>query len=164
MMNELAIAEIFNQVIGLSCRRILFAEPGILVIFIGDIIQSDPIKTVWSLHIDCTWKISEEGKLLVGSFDPPSEANSNAQKLKALTISKIEFDSTLGDICITFEEIYKLYIFTYSRQDEHWQLRKSDGFRLTFGPDAEWTAQYHKAERGFTGQRYDVQFSAGKDC
>lgn len=146
MITTYEIKGLLEQLVGLPCRRTLFTEMGTLVLFIGDIVRVDPIRTVWRLHIDCTWRIAADGKLLAGSFDSPALANSTARLLNTLTISKVAFDFGLGDLCIELGEKYKLLICTYSLQDEHWELRKSDGFRMNFGPQAQWLIRNEKPD------------------
>ena len=137
MVTDDDVKAVFNQLYGLPCQRILFTEDGTLILFIGDQMQHNPMKTVWRLFIDCAWKIVEQDKFRIGSYDEPASIDSIVQLLKKTTVTAVTFNTGLGDLDVRFSNNLRLIVFPYSLADEHWQMRCSDGFRMTFGPQAQ---------------------------
>lgn len=145
-MSEVSTSSILRQVVGTICNHIVCFGAGTLVVFLDGDLHSKHPKAPWRVYIDCAWKITDTEVLRAGSFDDPALVQATANLLVGLAVTEITFDVITGDLIFCFGEMYKLLIFPYSFQDEHWQIRRKDGFRLTFGPDAQLTQHYEEPD------------------
>ena len=141
---ESEVGELLNRLVGLRCERTHLVYGGSLVLYLGKITRPD--LTEWRLFIDCPWKIANAVRLLTGSVDEPAFALPIIRQLWGLNVTGLTLDIATGDLCIEFGQQCRLLVFPHSVEDEHWEVRRSDGLRMAFGPNAEWVRRLEEPD------------------
>ncbi|GBC59959.1 hypothetical protein DENIS_0917 [Desulfonema ishimotonii] len=134
---------ILKQIVNHTCQDFHLLEGGTLILYIGEVISSKPFRTAYRLWIDCSWRLQNYEKLLIGSLNDSELILDTIQIIVGKKIKKVDVNS-FGDLSIEFEGPYHLKTFSYSTQDDIWELRRADGYR--FGISSE-LKQYEKFEQ-----------------
>lgn len=152
------VTNVLSQLIGLKCSGSLVAEACALIVYLGDIITPEPLMTEWRLWVDCAWRLENSDGLVAGSLDDAQVSVKALRVLEGQTLRNLEFQAKTHDLILQFDGEKWLRVFPHSVMDEQWQLRKSDGYRLTFGPAVSVTERrespdvQRKSRKGRQGQ------------
>ncbi len=85
------------------------------------------IEKEWSLWIsDASWRISKNGKYIVGSGDSPQIIQSNIQRLLGKRFQSFQFLSQFLDVAFNFEDSYEIITFFNWAEDNQWSLLLPD--------------------------------------
>ena len=134
---------ILKQITNHVCRDFLLLEGGTLILYIGDIINVKPFQTVYRLWIDCAWRLQNSERILIGSLNDSEIILKLMQIVICKSISAINA-TQYGDLSVEFEGGYSVRTFSYSTQDDIWELRRTDGYRFGIGAGL---IQYEKFEQ-----------------
>jgi hypothetical protein len=83
------------------------------------------------LYIDSSWRLEKGGAVVVGYADSELEVLEALKGLWGKTILRVAVLNKNFDLKIDFEGGIALKVFTNARGCEQWELRRSDGFRLS---------------------------------
>lgn len=79
-------------------------------------------------------------------MDEAEFVNKAIKNLHGSKLVDIKYDELSKDLVLQFDSGFKLKVFTYSVEDEQWELRKSDGYRLTLGPELNFVEKMEKPD------------------
>lgn len=140
------IKKILSNIAHLECRGTLLVEGGTLVLYLGEVLCQKPFLTTWRLWIDCAWRLENSDKVIIGSMDEAELVNKEIKNLHGSKLVDIKYDELSKDLALGFDSGFKLKVFTYSVEDEQWELRKSDGYRLTLGSELNFVEKMEKPD------------------
>ena len=124
------LRESLAQLEGLVCQRTYFNECGTLILYL-DLRNAQPKHlTWWRLYIDTSWRVDAGQDVMFGYADPDAEVVRSLRELWNQEIRSIDCNKNSFDLVVCFQNDRVLRVFTNSKKNEQWELRRSDGFRI----------------------------------
>jgi hypothetical protein len=99
---------------------------------------------LWRLYIDAAWRLERDKQVVMGYIDPDIDILLHLRRLWGLRIKDVNMDEYSFDLSVEFSDEQVLRVFTNSKSNEQWQLRRSDGLRI--GIAAGLVVDEHMAE------------------
>jgi hypothetical protein len=130
-MTRQQMTEKLRAISGAVIQSFKLVEGGTLILYLG---HAFPLHTAdqkaTRLWIESAWRLCTDHKVIAGSLDRPDFLMPQLQKLTGMTVDSVRLDGIPGDITLLLESGIMIESFTRSVQDEQWQVRCGDGFRL----------------------------------
>ncbi len=127
---------VLNQLIGE--KNVGFSHNELsLMLYFGDIENYNPFITSWRLFIDCSWRVNDCDKMIIGNCNEGDTIADNLKILKGLKVKDINYYKVSKDFKIFFNSGINLSIFVTSVEYAQWELERSDGYRLKLDTNTE---------------------------
>ena len=124
------LLEFLAKLEGLVCQRTHFNECGTLILYIDEVNAKARDLTRWRLYIDTAWRIDKGKAVIFGYADDSYDVVRQLRELWNQPIPSINCARGPYDLAVLFGNKWALKVFTNSKNNEQWELRRSDGFRI----------------------------------
>jgi hypothetical protein len=121
------------QVVGSTCTTFRLVEGGTLILYLRPTESLSGPASEATLWLDCAWRLRTKQEILVGSLNEADLVLKQLQQLSGQTVAHVTCDEHSKDLRISFSPSLIIETFSHSTQDEVWELRKADGYRLGVG-------------------------------
>ena len=118
-----------NSVRGLKCITTKWGC-GILIFYFDQNPITKNQLTKWRLWIESAWRLENDRGIIIGHRDEDKQILKELRRLHKKTVLTIQYAKKTWDLTLGFERGIKLRAFVNSVDNEQWELRGSDGYRI----------------------------------
>jgi hypothetical protein len=132
-MNEIE-SKVSARLVGMACHNVRVVEGGTLILYLS---HPSGGSANAKLRIDCAWRLTNNGKVRIGSLDDGETVVGEVRHLVGQTITSVLVDPFSKDIQIVLSAGFAVHAFCHCTQMELWEVRGDDGYRLGVGQRLE---------------------------
>ena len=125
-----------RPLIGLQCDNFRLIVGGSLILYLGPRAPQSQMSE-WRLHLEPAWRLEQNRRPIIGSFDTPTDAHDALQSIASLQpligkrLTSVDVGVPIMDLTLTFDRGYTLRTFAHSVNDGgNWEFRHGSGLRI----------------------------------
>jgi hypothetical protein len=125
--------KVTDLLVGQQCANFRLIEGGTLILFFEDPLGSNESPKI-RFWIECAWRLRDTEQILIASLDSAEAVVDNLNKIRGCSIMHVEIDNVTKDLRVLLSSGFAIESFSYFLDDDVWEVRRTDGFRIGVGP------------------------------